>query len=68
MDSAVEKDARPRPAPNFETTTLAHPSNTAGSFVGKLVQVSTYFSRKIPLYQNYKPYKVKYSSTEAFDC
>ena len=21
MDSAVEKDARPRPAPNFETTT-----------------------------------------------
>ena len=29
MDSAVEKDARPRPAPKFETTTLAHPSNTA---------------------------------------
>ena len=55
MDSAVEKDARPRPAPNFETTTLAHPSNTAWSFVSQLVQVSTYFSREIPLYQNYKP-------------
>ena len=55
MDSAVEKDARPRPAPNFETTTLAHPSNTAWSFVSQLVQVSTYFSREIPLYENYRP-------------
>ena len=54
MDSVVEKDAYQRPATNFETTTLAHPSNTAWSFVSQLVQVSTYFSREIPLYQNYK--------------
>ena len=34
----------------------------AWSFVGKYEQVSTYVSWKIPLYQNYKRKKEKYSS------
>ena len=71
MDSAIQK----RMAPNFKTTTFAHSrlplllnnNNMARSFVGKYEQVSTYVSWKIPLYQNYKRQKEKYSSNEAFD-
>ena len=39
----------------------------AWSFVGKYEQVRTYVSWKIPLYQNYKRKKEKYSSNGAFD-
>ena len=49
-------------APNFEIRTLARPrlslllnnNNMASGFVGKLEQVSTYVSWKIPLYHKYK--------------
>ena len=71
MDSAIEKDGT-----QLWNDNLAHPrlsfllnnNNMAWSFVGKLEQVCTYALWKIPLYQDYKRKKVKYSSTEAFDC
>ena len=71
MDSPIEKDGT-----QLWNNNLAHPrlsfslknNNMAWSFVGKLEQVSTSVLWKIPLYQNYKRKKVKYSSTQAFDC
>ena len=64
MDSAIEKDGT-----QLWNNNLAHPrlsfllknNNMAWSFVGKFEQVSTSVLWKIPLYQNYKRKKVKYS-------
>ena len=71
MDSAIEKDGTQLQNNHFGAfqafTFIKQSDNMASSFVGKYEQVSTYVSWKIPLYQNYKRQKEKYSSNEAFD-
>ena len=62
MDYAKEKDGTQLQKNNFGTF-------KAFTFiVDKYEQVSTYVSWKIPLQQNYKRQKEKYSLNEIFDC
>ena len=72
MDSAIAKDGTQLQNNNFGTLykafTFIKQYQHSLKLGGKYEQVSTYISWKIPVYQNYKRWKEKYSSNEAFDC
>ena len=66
MGSAIQKDGTQLQNNNFDSFQAFTYLTTW--LQALLVNASTYVSWKIPLYQNYKRQKEKYSSNEAFDC